>query len=216
MRIFCRTVDTITVVYAGITDAFVIGFAVRCRIASACLQVAFAAFAVFKAFASALFLALVIDAFFIRAALAVARAASRFIDAGMVFDFLACTATRDFDALAFRTVFVGGAVGTCRTLRFRRRARITYAVRTVGFLGFRLVGAAGCFVPHFGAGFQDAFAVFALFTVVAVGIRRTFGIAGIALFAVGRRSRGGLLFTRFARCRQSHVGTIVFNACCSA
>ena len=101
MRILCRAVDTIAVVYTGIADTFVIVFTVSRCIAFACLQVAFAAFAVFKALATALFFALVIDAFFVRAALAVTRAASRFVDAGMVFDFLACAAARNFDALAF-------------------------------------------------------------------------------------------------------------------
>ena len=197
------------------TYALVFDDAVVTCIASACLQVAFAALAVFKVFAAALFFALVVDAFFVFTALAVARAASRNIDASVVFDFLARSAARNFVALAVSTFFVGGAVGIRRALRLRRYARIAHTVGTVSFFGFCLIRTAGCFVSHFGARFQDARSVFAFFAVIAIGIRRTFIVASITLLAVCRRSRGGFLFPFVARC-QSHIRAAVFDTGCAA
>ena len=216
VRLCFRTGDPRTGIYARMTYALVFGDAVVTCITFACLQVAFAALAVFKVFTAALFFALVVDAFFVFTALAVARAASRNIDASVVFDFLARSAARNFFALAVSAFFVGGAVGIRRALRLRRYARIAHAVGTVSFFGLCLIRAAGCFVSHFGARFQDARSVFAFFAVIAIGIRRTFIVASITLLAVCRRSRRSLFFPFVARRCQSHIRAAVFNTGCAA
>lgn len=111
------------------TDAFVGIYTVAVIVASACLQVTFPAFAVFKAFTSALFFALVVDAFFVRFAAGIGNATIRYglatvigqrfaraaiqINALIVRTFLRCA------AMAVRRAF---AALSARRIRFVRRA----------------------------------------------------------------------------------------------
>ena len=100
---------------------FIRVFAVIVIVAFARLQVAFAAFAVFVAFTTALFFALVADARFVAGALAVRRTASCFVHALVIADFLACTAAGDFDARSGRrAILVRRAIAVAAA--FRRRA----------------------------------------------------------------------------------------------
>ena len=110
------------------TDAFVGIYTVAVIVASACLQVTFPAFAVFKAFTSALFFALVVDAFFVRFAAGIGNATIRYglatvigqrfaraaiqINALIVRAFLRCA------AMAVRRAF---AALSARRIRFVRR-----------------------------------------------------------------------------------------------